>query len=932
MKKREILSGGIPGIFSALAISVLAMVSCSDDLDRPSYSGNIGFTITMEQTWNPVQGKTESGNTGKGATRSHGQVLTLGDDTGRETLYLHPVITDSIGQLSTGGVKADKRVETRAAPVSTGVMHPSFGVFAYSYTGSWNESLLPDYMYNIEVREESTGIWSPSATYYWPGKDKKIRFFAYAPHNGEGITPAPSDRAGTLSLAYIVPSDVARQSDLVVAASGELAGDARANVNLAFKHALTAVKFVAGNEMLGGRITRITLKGVYGSGSCTVGGDSWNDHGGMSDFSQTLDVTTDGTPGSEITPVEATFMMIPQTLPGDARVEVVYTDNITSTKRTLTASLSGTEWAMGKTVTYQVSTSSILLTPTFTVTGPGEFPHTGGNGNYSVTSYATVSRDGDPIVTGPLAWDTEFSTDEGVTWTKTPPAWLTSFTGSGNGSTTAITYNAGAGSQDIATITGEARNERLRSARPVSGRYDLSTNGGSSPANTANCYLINAPGSYSLPLVYGNAIKNGATNESSYKCPPAMWKTGMWKTFKNHLNTEIVDPYIYNNGNCIPNNCCLVWQDSEELVSDVRLSEDHHSLEFTVHQGTIAQGNAIVAVRNESNQIMWSWHIWVTDHKLGEGDKTVTNFDNVTCEAMPLNIGWCETLSEGCLARSVQVRFTQEKTGEKRIINVRQNGLSTRIRGNNVFYQWGRKDPMLPAIYNETALTLTDKGCFTDSDKAGYKYTVNHTVATQYTEAIQNPYKFFCQSGYAQWWYPEVIENVWTTGNTGREYQKAGEKVMKTIYDPSPVGYCVPPAGAFSGFSLYLNTLGGGSHIYGTGGNTRGGNIAKYFNIKGGFDTGFHFYCGKNKTGETIFFPATGWRLYQTGDLTPNHLRSGLACFYWYAGQLKNWSYIGTYMYFSYGDKNDGGWDAHAFPYGEYYRLSNATSVRAVRE
>ena len=29
--------------------------------------------------------------------------------------------------------------------------------------------------------------------------------------------------------------------------------------------------------------------------------------------------------------------------------------------------------------------------------------------------------------------------------------------------------------------------------------------------------MISAPGYYSIPLVYGNAIKNGATNASAYK-------------------------------------------------------------------------------------------------------------------------------------------------------------------------------------------------------------------------------------------------------------------------------------------------------------------------------------------------------------------------------------------------------------------------------
>ncbi|MFA6762944.1 MAG: fimbrillin family protein, partial [Bacteroidales bacterium] len=68
--------------------------------------------------------------------------------------------------------------------------------------------------------------------------------------------------------------------------------------------------------------------------------------------------------------------------------------------------------------------------------------------------------------------------------------------------------------------------------------------------------------------------------------------------------------------------------------------------------------------------------------------------------------------------------------------------------------------------------------------------------------------------------------------------------VVKTVYDPSPAGYCLPPGNAFTGFST-------------TGNNTR---IASEFNVSGSWDKGWNFYCGLNKTGATTFFPASGNR------------------------------------------------------------------------
>ena len=61
--------------------------------------------------------------------------------------------------------------------------------------------------------------------------------------------------------------------------------------------------------------------------------------------------------------------------------------------------------------------------------------------------------------------------------------------------------------------------------------------------NTANCYVVTHPGYYKLPLVYGNAIKNGAPNAIAYG-----EGTGS-TTFVNHLDLQIKDPYIYNNKN-----------------------------------------------------------------------------------------------------------------------------------------------------------------------------------------------------------------------------------------------------------------------------------------------------------------------------------------------------------------------------------------------
>ena len=85
--------------------------------------------------------------------------------------------------------------------------------------------------------------------------------------------------------------------------------------------------------------------------------NGWTAVSGSADFTQTLDKVTTGSEGDgdEITSPAGTFMMLPQTLPSGASVEVVFHSATTNTDRTLSAPIEGTEWPIGKTVTYKLS-------------------------------------------------------------------------------------------------------------------------------------------------------------------------------------------------------------------------------------------------------------------------------------------------------------------------------------------------------------------------------------------------------------------------------------------------------------------------------------------------------------------------------------------------------------------------------------------------
>lgn len=173
-----------------------------------------------------------------------------------------------------------------------------------------------------------------------------------------------------------------------------------------------------------------------------------------------------------------------------------------------------------------------------------EFLYSGESKPYQVSSYVDLGDDAGTKV--PVAWTgQEFSIDEGKNWTTSKPAWLTQFTNTHAGSTTPASFDA-----QIAAATGvvtSAPREALQAAAPESD-LDLSMTKGS--RNTANCYLVNASGTYTLPLVYGNAIKNGGPNTAAYTSTKS--GTNILTGFVNHLGDAISEPYIYDNPGCTP--------------------------------------------------------------------------------------------------------------------------------------------------------------------------------------------------------------------------------------------------------------------------------------------------------------------------------------------------------------------------------------------
>ena len=441
---------------------------------------------------------------------------------------------------------------------------------------------------------------------------------------------------------------------------------------------------------------------------------------------------------------------------------------------------------------------------TLTATSPAAIAYNAtATGNYTVTSYATVGSTQQPV-----AWEVtkyEYSDDDGATWTDNgtvKPSWLSALSmesgeGSNAGERGTATVDA-----DSYIIDKKAIDNMLKNATAKS-NYDLSQGG-----ETANCYVISAPGTYKIPLIYGNARNaDGSANTACFNNT---------SPYVNYKGTAITNMWLKNDGT--PTSGSLVWKDvTTDIVTDLAVSSDQNFLTFTVSQSAIEQGNAVVAVKDVNGDIMWSWHLWFTD----SGALSTIAFNNASNETQYFtrdNLGFVYDTYKGTTyttPRRVRVTVTQSGSGNTvQFQIIQKNDLSFTFHDTK--YQFGRKD----------AFSGSSKG------EPTFAFGGHWTLITHQT-AILNPEKFYVYN--PDW--RTTYNNSWAVGNTSTANSVSTSSIKKSVYDPCPAGFKMPGSNAFTGFS--------------TSNGTRVGS------------QGWTFTDGTNNT--SVFFPFAGHRAHNGG-------------------------------------------------------------------
>ena len=331
-------------------------------------------------------------------------------------------------------------------------------------------------------------------------------------------------------------------------------------------------------------------------------------------------------------------------------------------------------------------------------------------------------------------------------------------------------------------------------------------------AETANCYIVNRTGTYKIPLVYGNG------NISDNAFVDHRGEIIFSKSIKEHISSRYGGKYNWTENGL---RAQIIWQDVKGLATPLPVLANQEMLQFSVNEAT--PGNAVIAfqalpIDGTDWETLWTWHIWMTD-EVYPNDKDneyylthnsdgshIVSLENSN-KILPVNLGWVPDKDKFGVYEPrevwVKIQQTEGKDGNNAFVVfcIKQHARQDLITGTSTIYQWGRPTALPMTLYSDGTNTKKRDIYDSEGNVISDRFTLEQASELSGGYHIANPYNMFRwnemtgttngikHDGKSVWFnYEGNVPQYWSTAT-------------KTVYDPCPPGFQVPPVEIFTGLS-----------------------------------------------------------------------------------------------------------------------------------